>query len=96
MYEFTSESVSNGHPDKIADLISDTVATFIIDGNINNRAAVETLVTTNMVTVAGEYKSDKLISKEEGDIKEDKMLEEVNKVMVKLDKIVLDKIEIDD
>ena len=65
MYEFTSESVSNGHPDKIADLISDTVATFIIDGNINNRAAVETLVTTNMVTVAGEYKSDKLISKEE-------------------------------
>ena len=28
MYEFTSESVSNGHPDKIADLISDTVATF--------------------------------------------------------------------
>jgi S-adenosylmethionine synthetase len=65
MYEFTSESVSNGHPDKIADLISDTVATFIIDGNINNRAAVETLVTTNMVTVAGEYKSDKLISKEQ-------------------------------
>jgi len=42
MYEFTSESVSEGHPDKIADLISDTIANYIIDGNVNNRAAVET------------------------------------------------------
>jgi len=58
-YQFTSESVSNGHPDKIADLISDAVASYIIDKNINHRAAVETLVTTNMVTLAGEYKSDK-------------------------------------
>ena len=58
-YEFTSESVSIGHPDKVADLISDAVATYLIDKNINHRAAVETLVTTNMVTVAGEYKSDK-------------------------------------
>jgi len=59
MYEFTSESVSSGHPDKIADKISDAVATYLIDKNINHRAAVETLVTTNMVTLAGEYKSDK-------------------------------------
>ena len=59
MYEFTSESVSVGHPDKVADLISDAVANYLIDGNIRNRAAVETLVTTNMVTLAGEYKSDK-------------------------------------
>jgi S-adenosylmethionine synthetase len=58
-YEFTSESVSEGHPDKIADLISDRVATYLIDGNISHRAAIETLVTTNMVTIAGEYKSDK-------------------------------------
>ena len=58
-YEFTSESVSSGHPDKVADRISDAVATYIIDKNINHRAAVETLVTTNMVTLAGEYKSDK-------------------------------------
>ena len=58
-YEFTSESVSRGHPDKIADLISDTVANYLIDKNINHRAAVETLVTTNMVTLAGEFKSDK-------------------------------------
>ena len=59
MYEVTSESVSRGHPDKVADAISDAVATYLIDGNTNHRAAVETLVTTNMVTLAGEYKSDK-------------------------------------
>ena len=58
-YEFTSESVSEGHPDKISDQISDAVATYLIDGKLNNRAAVETLVTTNMVTLAGEYKSNK-------------------------------------
>jgi len=57
-YEFTSESVSIGHPDKIADLISDAVATYLINGKETHRAAVETLVTTNMVTLAGEYKSD--------------------------------------
>ena len=60
MYQFTSESVSSGHPDKIADQISDAVATYLIDKNMTHRAAVETLVTTNMVTLAGEYKSDKL------------------------------------
>ena len=58
-YQFTSESVSEGHPDKIADQISDAVATYLIDGKLNHRAAVETLVTTNMVTLAGEYKSDR-------------------------------------
>jgi S-adenosylmethionine synthetase len=57
-YQFTSESVSEGHPDKISDLISDTIANAIINGNINHRAAVETLVTTNSVIVAGEYKRD--------------------------------------
>ena len=57
-YQFTSESVSEGHPDKISDLISDTIANAIISGNINHRAAVETLVTTNSVIVAGEYKRD--------------------------------------
>ena len=57
-YEFTSESVSEGHPDKIADLISDSIADFLIEKNPNNRAAIETLVTSNTVVVAGEYKSD--------------------------------------
>ena len=57
-YEFTSESVSIGHPDKVADLISDAIATFLLSKNITHRAAIETLETTNMVTIAGEYKSD--------------------------------------
>lgn len=65
MYQFTSESVSEGHPDKVADLISDRVADYILNGFIGNRAAVETLVTTNMVTLAGEYKSDREIDKAE-------------------------------
>jgi len=64
MYEFTSESVSEGHPDKIADQISDRIADYIIAGNSSHRAAVETLVTTNMVTIAGEYKSAVPINKE--------------------------------
>jgi S-adenosylmethionine synthetase len=61
VYQFTSESVSEGHPDKVADLISDTIATHIIGGNEQHRAAVETLVTTNYVLVAGEFKSDAII-----------------------------------
>ena len=64
MYQFTSESVSSGHPDKIADQISDAVATYLIDSNITHRAAVETLVTTNMVTLAGEFKSDRFDKEE--------------------------------
>lgn len=62
-YTFTSESVSSGHPDKIADIISDAVATYLIDKNPSHRAAVETLVTTNMVVLAGEYRSDKFDEK---------------------------------
>ncbi len=65
MYQFTSESVSEGHPDKVADLISDRIADYILNNNIANRTAIETLVTTNMVTVAGEYKTDKQISNKE-------------------------------
>ena len=57
-YEFTSESVSIGHPDKVADLISDAVATFLINQKEEKSAAIETLVTTNLVILAGEYKSD--------------------------------------
>jgi len=62
MYQFTSESVSSGHPDKIADKISDRIADYLIDNNMSHRAAVETLVTTNMVTLAGEYKSNNFIN----------------------------------
>ncbi|MCD6265183.1 MAG: methionine adenosyltransferase [Deltaproteobacteria bacterium] len=51
---FTSESVTEGHPDKIADQISDAILDEIIACDKNGRVACETLVTTGMVVVAGE------------------------------------------
>ena len=51
---FTSESVSEGHPDKIADQISDAVLDAIIVQDKHARVAVETLVKTGVVIVAGE------------------------------------------
>ncbi len=53
-YLFTSESVSEGHPDKIADQISDAVLDAIIEQDPDARVAVETLVKTGMAIVAGE------------------------------------------
>lgn len=53
-YLFTSESVSEGHPDKIADQISDAVLDAILKQDKNARVACETLVKTGMVVVAGE------------------------------------------
>lgn len=56
-YLFTSESVSEGHPDKIADAISDAVLDIVMaKQDPALRCACETLVTTNRVVVAGEYK----------------------------------------
>jgi len=51
---FTSESVSEGHPDKMADQISDAVLDFILSHDRQARVAVETMVKTGMVIVAGE------------------------------------------
>ncbi|GAC1383849.1 MAG: methionine adenosyltransferase [Marmoricola sp.] len=51
---FTSESVTEGHPDKIADAISDTVLDALLAGDPHSRVAVETLLTTGLVVVAGE------------------------------------------
>ncbi len=51
---FTSESVTEGHPDKIADQISDTVLDAMLAQDANSRVAVETLLTTGLVVVAGE------------------------------------------
>jgi S-adenosylmethionine synthetase len=56
-YLFTSESVSEGHPDKVADAISDAVLDLVMSKQDSTlRCACETLVTTNTVVVAGEYK----------------------------------------
>src|SRR5690348_3420937 len=51
---FTSESVTEGHPDKIADAISDTVLDALLTDDPHSRVAVETLLTTGLVVVAGE------------------------------------------
>ena len=51
---FTSESVSMGHPDKVADQISDAMLDSLLEHDPNTRAAIETLVTTGLVVVAGE------------------------------------------
>lgn len=51
---FTSESVTEGHPDKICDQISDTILDALIEQDPHSRVAVETLVTTGLVHVAGE------------------------------------------
>ncbi|HCX34339.1 MAG TPA: methionine adenosyltransferase [Rhodocyclaceae bacterium] len=53
-YLFTSESVTEGHPDKVADAISDAVLDALIGPDPNSRVACETLVTTGMAFIAGE------------------------------------------
>ncbi|OYV67785.1 MAG: methionine adenosyltransferase, partial [Gemmatimonadetes bacterium 21-71-4] len=53
-HPFTSESVTEGHPDKVADAISDAVLDAILGDDSNARVACETLVTTGMACVAGE------------------------------------------
>ena len=60
-YLFTSESVSEGHPDKISDQISDAILDNILAFDINSKVACETLVTTGQVVVAGEIKSKSII-----------------------------------
>ena len=55
---FTAESVTEGHPDKIADQISDAVLDAALTGDPNSRVACETLVTTGLVVVAGEITTD--------------------------------------
>ena len=56
-YYFTSESVTEGHPDKVADQISDAVLDALLAGDPASRVACETLVTTGMAFIAGEITS---------------------------------------
>ena len=60
-YLFTSESVSEGHPDKVADQISDAILDEFLAHDPNSKVACETLVTTGQVVVAGEVKSNAYI-----------------------------------
>ncbi|MBP5523659.1 MAG: methionine adenosyltransferase [Bacteroidaceae bacterium] len=64
-YLFTSESVSEGHPDKIADQISDAVLDELLAYDANSKVACETLCTTGQVVVAGEVKSNTYVDLQE-------------------------------
>ncbi len=60
-YLFTSESVSEGHPDKVADQISDAIVDKLLAYDPSSKVACETLVTTGQVVIAGEVKSEAYI-----------------------------------
>ena len=62
---FTSESVSEGHPDKVADQVSDAVVDAMIAQDPNSRVACETMIKTGMIAVAGETRSESKINIEE-------------------------------
>jgi len=72
---FTSESVSEGHPDKVADRISDSVLDAYLSADPASRVAVETLVTTNRIILAGEVRGPASVTTE--------MLENVARAAVK-------------
>jgi len=63
-YLFTSESVSEGHPDKVCDRISDMVVDSYLSRDSFSRVACETLATTNKVILAGEIRGPKIEKKE--------------------------------
>lgn len=64
-YLFTSESVAEGHPDKVCDRISDAIVDMFLRVDPTARVAVETLATTNKVVLAGEMRSDAPFSRED-------------------------------
>jgi S-adenosylmethionine synthetase len=92
---FTSESVTEGHPDKVCDIISDSILDEYLRGDPDSRVAVETITTTNFVGVAGEVTSksnfdiEKIIRKTIADIGYDnpdlKFDSHSCEVMIKLD-----------
>jgi S-adenosylmethionine synthetase len=63
-YVFTSESVSEGHPDKVADRISDSIVDVFLKADPYARVALETLCTTNRIVLAGEVRGPKSITKD--------------------------------
>jgi S-adenosylmethionine synthetase len=63
-YLFTSESVSEGHPDKVCDRISDAIVDAFLAADPHSRVAVETMATTNLIVLAGEVRGPASVSKE--------------------------------
>ena len=64
-YVFTSESVSEGHPDKVCDRISDAIVDAYLAADSHSRVALETLATTNRVVLAGEVRGPKSVTHDE-------------------------------
>ncbi|MDE7032471.1 MAG: methionine adenosyltransferase, partial [Muribaculaceae bacterium] len=64
-YLFTSESVSEGHPDKVADQLSDAILDEFLARDPQSKVACETLVTTGQVVLAGEVKSEAYVDLQE-------------------------------
>ena len=64
---FSSESVTEGHPDKVADQISDGVLDAILKDDPNGRVACETLCTTGLVVVSGEITTKTYVDHRSGD-----------------------------
>ena len=62
-YIFTSESVSEGHPDKICDLISDNIVDVFLENDEESKVASETMVTTNKVIISGEVSGPDIFKK---------------------------------
>ncbi len=62
-YLFTSESVSEGHPDKVCDIISDSVVDAFLEADPEARVAVETMCTTNLVVLSGEVRGPEAVDK---------------------------------
>ena len=85
-YLFTSESVSEGHPDKVADQISDAVVDLFLGGDPEARVACETMVTTQKIILSGEVRSsDRSIIDADGVLTEEgrRKIEEVARAAVK-------------
>ena len=69
-YTFTSESVTEGHPDKVSDQISDAILDAILKNDPEGRVACETLTTTNLVVISGEIRTTKPLPDFESIVKE--------------------------
>ena len=75
-YLFTSESVSEGHPDKVCDRISDMIVDSYLSKDPYSRVACETMATTNKVVLAGEVRGPK--------ITKDEIIDKVKQIKTKL------------
>ncbi len=72
-YLFTSESVSEGHPDKVCDRISDEIVDAFLAADPYSRVGCETLTTTNRIVIAGEVRGPKSLVEKSGKVKADKI-----------------------